>query len=755
MASPRIVSLVPSATEMVCALGLEDQLVGVSHECDYPSFVAALPKITRSLLSPAASSGAIDRQVRNQRQSGLALYSLDVPLLASLKPDLIVTQTLCSVCAVAEGEVTPALESLDHQARLITLHPERLADIFTSLHEVAAAAGVEHRAASVVATLRETVEEVQQRSKAAISQPPRVALLEWLYPPFSSGHWNPELVRLAGGIEGLGREGQPSRTLTWDEVVAWQPEIIFIACCGYDTERTLRDVANVVASVPQWRDLPAVCAGRVYVADGSQYFNRPGPRLIDSLEILAHAIAPDVHPAPANAASAIQVTGDIGRKQAMGKPISAALLSVVGLLLGVVASSLGCNSSSLPKGAEDRQIAEPVLKTYADQTGCLFTEPEVAPLESIAAESITVPEFPGRWAIWGSTGRDNRGHLWFGVSANGGDPPSAHLYEYDPEKRQMTDRGNVVEALRRAGALQVGESQMKIHSRIVQGGDGHLYFSSHDEQGEATDGSHLPTWGGHMWRLRLPENRWEHLFATPEALIAVAGAGRWIYALGYFNHVLYQYDCATGKHQAVTVGSLGGHISRNFFCDLRGHVYVPRLQGGAAGLPATTYLVQFDTELKEQAATRFEFYSQTPNESSHGITGVQPLADGTIVFTTDQGFLFRVKPLDFLPSKVEPLGWFHPEGKNYVASLFTDDGKSHVMGYCYRAGPDGYHHEWLVFDLESRSSKAIPFSLPDAGGQAISNPALYGSITRDNQGACYLVGLHQWNVPIIFRIRRL
>lgn len=293
----RIVSLLPSATEIICALGLEDQLVGVSHECDWPPFVRHLPKVTRSLIPAEATSAEIDRLVREQVQSGRAVYTLDLPMLEALRPDLIVTQALCDVCAVAEDDVRAAACTLPGSPRIITLEPQTLSQVFDAIRQVACAVGAEHKAKEVIGELSARVEVIAARS-AQIQRRPRVALLEWLDPPFSCGHWNPELVRLAGGIEGLGREGHPSRTLRWEEVIAWQPEVVFIACCGFSIERTLEDMA-LLTNVPGWEDLPAVRAGRVYVADGSHYFSRPGPRLVDSLEILAHALHPEVHPLPA------------------------------------------------------------------------------------------------------------------------------------------------------------------------------------------------------------------------------------------------------------------------------------------------------------------------------------------------------------------------------------------------------------------------------------------------------------------------
>lgn len=305
----RIVSLLPSATEIVCALGLGDRLVGVSHECDYPEFVRDLPKVTRTVIPADAPSGEIDRLVREQLRSGGALYSLDDALLEELRPDLILTQALCNVCAVAEEEVSEAACRLPGRPRVVNLDPRDLSEVLDSIRQVAEAAGVEQDAEKVIRGLQARVEAVALRSKR-LKNRPRVALLEWLDPPFSCGHWNPELVRIAGGIEGLGKERQSSRTLKWDEVISWQPEVVFIACCGFSVARTLEDV-GLLSSVPGWEQIPAVRSGRVYVVDGSQYFSRPGPRLVDSLEILAHTLHPEVHPLPAGLPRALRVSAPV------------------------------------------------------------------------------------------------------------------------------------------------------------------------------------------------------------------------------------------------------------------------------------------------------------------------------------------------------------------------------------------------------------------------------------------------------------
>jgi iron complex transport system substrate-binding protein len=292
----RIVSLLPSATEIICAVGLEDQLVGVTHECDFPARVRALPKVTNTLIPTDASSADIDRLVRDRLGGKSALYTLDMGVLEGLRPDLIVTQALCDVCAVSEDEVKNAACALPGAPRVLNLEPETLAGTLDCVRVVAQAAGVERRGREVVAALRDRVDAVVARGDAAADRP-RVALLEWIDPPFSAGHWNPELVRLAGGIDGLGQEGAKSRTLEWSEVVAWRPEVVVISCCGFTAERAMKDVA-LLEKVPGWTRVPAVQDGRVWVTDGNAYFSRPGPRLVDSLELLAHVIHPDSNVLP-------------------------------------------------------------------------------------------------------------------------------------------------------------------------------------------------------------------------------------------------------------------------------------------------------------------------------------------------------------------------------------------------------------------------------------------------------------------------
>jgi iron complex transport system substrate-binding protein len=305
----RIVSLLPSATEIVCALGLDDQLVGVTRECDHPSFVRDLPKVTRTLIPDDAPSARIDALVREQLTSERALYHLDMETLEALAPDLIVTQALCDVCAVAEAEVLDAACRLPGNPPVVNLEPMTLAEVFDAITAVGAAAGRAHRAADVVAGLRSRVDAVAARTAAIpAAARPRVAFLEWIDPLFNGGHWNPELIELAGGVDVLGSPAAASRTVTWEAVRTARPDVLFVACCGFSTERALEDLP-LLQDRPGWDDLPAVRDGRVYFSDGNAYFSRPGPRLVDSLEVLAAALHPSSHPAAAAPAVVVGARG--------------------------------------------------------------------------------------------------------------------------------------------------------------------------------------------------------------------------------------------------------------------------------------------------------------------------------------------------------------------------------------------------------------------------------------------------------------
>ncbi len=277
----------PSSTEILCRLGLREDLVGVTHECDFPTGVHDLPQVTRSLIPAEASSAEIDRLVTEQIATEPSLYALDTEQLAALHPDLIVTQSLCDVCAVPDSDVEQVVNQLNPRPTVLKLQPKTLDDVLESIGEVAAAADVHAQGQRVVSELRERIDQVAARYGP---QPrTRVALLEWLDPPFAAGHWNPELVSLAGATDVFGEPGAKSRRVSWDEVAQANPDVIVVACCGLDVARAAVDVEQL-AGGDHWPQLRAVREGRVLTFDGSQYFNRSGPRLVESLEMLASGL---------------------------------------------------------------------------------------------------------------------------------------------------------------------------------------------------------------------------------------------------------------------------------------------------------------------------------------------------------------------------------------------------------------------------------------------------------------------------------
>lgn len=298
----RIASLLPSATEIVCALGLEDALVGVSHSCDFPAGLDRLPVLTRTAVPVEATSGEIDAFVRRYLGGHRALYELDLEALDTVNADLVVSQRLCDVCAVSADEVDEALCGLASGPTLVDLEPSCVEDIFGDLQRVAIAAGAPERAGPVIDGLRARIDEVRARSATLAPEArPRVAVVEWLEPPFNSGHWVPELVHAAGAVDILGPERERSYTIRWDDVLAAQPEVLLISVCGFSIARTRQELARL-SDDPVLSKVLEMLAGRVLLLDGNAYLARPGPRVVDALEGLAHALHPDLHPAAERAA---------------------------------------------------------------------------------------------------------------------------------------------------------------------------------------------------------------------------------------------------------------------------------------------------------------------------------------------------------------------------------------------------------------------------------------------------------------------
>lgn len=288
--SLRIVSLLPSATEIVCALGLRSSLVGVSHECDYPHDVVGLPVLTRAKLDASRDSGSIDRDVRHLVADGLGVYTIEVDLLRELRPDLIVTQDQCDVCAVSYTDVCAAVREIAQPGtEIVSLRPSRLDDVWRDVETVAAAAGIAAHGQAVASALRERVAALAART--ADLEHPRLACLEWFAPLMAAGNWVPDLAAAAGGICELTRPGAHSSWLEWPALVEDRPDVLCAMPCGFTLERTARELATLLRE-PRWRDLPAVRSGRVFALDGSSYFNRPGPRLVESAEILAAVLHP-------------------------------------------------------------------------------------------------------------------------------------------------------------------------------------------------------------------------------------------------------------------------------------------------------------------------------------------------------------------------------------------------------------------------------------------------------------------------------
>lgn len=287
----RIVSLLPSATEIVYELGLGDQILGVSHDCDWPPDVLKKPKLSQAVVHAEMSSAEIDQIVRERLHSGLSVYHIDVELLQKLEPDLILTQELCEVCAPSFDDVRQAVKLLRKQPQIISLEPHTIEDIFDTILTVGEVTGRSDVARRVVARLRRRVERIREKTEA-LALRPKVCCIEWLEPIMISGHWVPQMVEYAGGEDWLGEIGWPSRSADWEEILSYNPDVIVLMPCGFSIERTLREI-DLLTERDGWEELTAVKESQVFVVEASAYFNRPGPRIVAGLEILAEIIHPE------------------------------------------------------------------------------------------------------------------------------------------------------------------------------------------------------------------------------------------------------------------------------------------------------------------------------------------------------------------------------------------------------------------------------------------------------------------------------
>ncbi len=286
----RVVSLLPSATEMVHFAGAAETLVGVTHECDHPPGVERLPKLTSSRIDPTLSGAEINAEVNRLVTDDESLYSLDADLLESLAPDLVITQGLCDVCAVSTSIVGEAISNLRNKPELLVLNPTSLEDVLQDSVRIGSALGREEKARREVSLLRGRLDEVE-RAVAGLARP-SVGCIEWLDPPFSAGHWVPEMVRLAGGRELFAGPGERSVRLEWETVFEAASEVLVLMPCGFDTARAAEE-AKALPGLPGWADLPAAKNGRVWAVDANSFFSRPAPRLVEGVEILARILHPE------------------------------------------------------------------------------------------------------------------------------------------------------------------------------------------------------------------------------------------------------------------------------------------------------------------------------------------------------------------------------------------------------------------------------------------------------------------------------
>lgn len=291
----RIVSLLPAGTEIAAALGLMEQVVGVSHECDFPSEANSRPRVTHCPVHQAGlTSREVDQWVRQALRDNGTIYTIDEQLLRELRPDVILTQKLCDVCAVGYGTVARLAQTLPGPPMVVNFEPTSLSDIFGDIVRVAGACGVPDRAKLLTTELVERVESVRRRTER-ISRRPSCFLMEWVEPPFCSGHWGPELVEIAGGNDLLGRKHKPSAQVDWREVIDARPEVMVLAPCGYDIDRAREDY-KILRTFRDFDSLPAAQRGEIYLVNASAYFARPAPRIVDSLEILAGILHPNEFP---------------------------------------------------------------------------------------------------------------------------------------------------------------------------------------------------------------------------------------------------------------------------------------------------------------------------------------------------------------------------------------------------------------------------------------------------------------------------
>ncbi len=412
------------------------------------------------------------------------------------------------------------------------------------------------------------------------------------------------------------------------------------------------------------------------------------------------------------------------------KQVLATILIFVNILL-----LSACDSGN---NAENSSESDIVLRPFDLKVGTKFTRLPANIFKAPTLEEVPIKlpaQINNADAIWGATGRDDEGNIYFGVSTHGidkdigNDSRTAYLYQYNPVTLESVLQSDVITELKRAGIYREGTGQNKLHSKIYQANDGYLYFSSFDEAGE--DEGINPTWGGHLWRKKPHLLEWEHVLSTEEALIAVNTNGRYVYTLGYWNHVLYQFDTQTQKTTRIVVGSVSTHISRNFIVDENGQVFVPYLKENDYN-ELEVFLNHYDTNLRLIAAYPMTSYQHNKIKNHHGIIGYTSMESGDIYFTTAEGGLYQLKLTQGNEDKLLYKGLMYENTKSYTPSLFTFSGKGHILslGKVKKQGM-----QWAIYDLYSSTEIHFPVKT-----KLWRNLNFYGTLTKDNAGAFYIAG---------------
>lgn len=400
------------------------------------------------------------------------------------------------------------------------------------------------------------------------------------------------------------------------------------------------------------------------------------------------------------------------------------------LCLFTLLVNFGCS-----KEPTDVQVQQ--QRNIDHKLGTKFTDIEESNFRVPNISNLTLPPEKNGAVSWGATGRDDNGNIYFGVSTYTSYDNTAFLYQLNSQTNEIEYLSDVITELKHSGFYKEGDSQNKLHSKFYQADDGYVYFTSFDETGESESKQQLPTFGGHIWRIKPGERRWEHMLSTKEALIALNTDGRYVYALGYWNHVLYQYDTLSRRFNRLTVGSADGHVSRNILTS-KNRVFVPKVEKSKEG-NTLVHLIEYDTELNMLDAHPLEHYMNENIYGSHGIVSYSTLKNGDIYFITGKGALYKIAITNNDKRNVEFISFISDSNSpgGYFPSLFTLDGQDFLVGMGVIKGTKQY--SWFIHELSTNTT--VTYDLPDFNNQFL----LYGSVTRNEDGDMFIVGVDRNN----------